>query len=166
MADTRVTLKTNRGDIVLKFFPDTAPEHVKNFLEHTRSGYYTGCTFHRVIPGFMIQGGDPNTKPGASGAPGTGGYSYRGEGTQLEAEFNERLHKRGILSMARAQDPNSAGSQFFIMHDDAPFLDGQYTVFGEVVSGLEAVDAIVSSDRDPGDKPLEDQRIEDVTVEE
>ncbi|MCB9515842.1 MAG: peptidylprolyl isomerase [Candidatus Krumholzibacteriia bacterium] len=167
MADkeTVVTLKTNRGDIALRFFPGTAPEHVKNFIWHAENTY-PGCTFHRVIPGFMIQGGDPNTKPGAKGIPGTGGHSYKGPGTQLKAEFNERPHVRGTLSMARSQDPNSAGSQFFIMHEAAPFLDGQYSVFGEAITGLDVVDAIVSADTDGNDRPREDQRIESVTVEE
>ncbi len=163
--ETIVTLKTVQGDIVLRFFPDTAPEHVKNFIWHAENTY-PGCTFHRVIPGFMIQGGDPNTKPGATGQPGMGGWSYKGKGEGLEAEFNDRKHVRGILSMARASDPNSAGSQFFIMHADAPFLDGQYSVFGEVVTGLNVVDKIVNSDRDGADMPLEDQRIEEVLVEE
>ena len=160
-----VILKTNQGDIVVRFFPEKAPEHVKNFIWHAENTY-EGCTFHRVIPGFMIQGGDPNTQPGAEGVPGTGGYSYMGEGTMLGAEFNDMKHERGILSMARAQDPNSAGSQFFIMHADAPFLDGQYSVFGEVVTGMDTVDRIVSADRDGADKPLEDQRILEVLVEQ
>ncbi len=163
--ETVVTLKTNRGDIVVRFFPDSAPEHVKNFVWHAENTY-PGCTFHRVIPGFMIQGGDPNTKPDGGGIPGTGGYSYKGEGTDLPAEFNDRPHKRGILSMARAQDPNSAGSQFFVMHAEAPFLDGQYSVFGEAISGLDTVDSIVSSDRDGNDMPHDDQRIETALVEE
>ncbi len=164
--ETIVTLKTVQGDIALRFYPDTAPEHVKNFIHHSESGYYAGCTFHRVIPGFMIQGGDPNTKPGGAGQPGMGGWSYKGKGEMLGAEFNDRKHTRGILSMARSSDPNSAGSQFFIMHADAPFLDNQYTVFGEVVTGLDAVDRIVNSDRDGNDMPKEDQRIEEVLVEQ
>ena len=167
MADkqTVVTLKTNRGDIVLRFFPDSAPEHVNNFVWHAEYTY-PGCTFHRVIPGFMIQGGDPNTQPDGRGAPGTGGHGYKGPDTNLPAEFNERAHKRGIVSMARSQDPDSAGSQFFICHDDASFLDGQYTVFGEAVGGLDVVDAIAAADRDGNDMPHDDQRIETVLVEE
>lgn len=164
--NTVVTMKTTQGTIRLRFFPETAPEHVRNFVEHARSGLYKDCTFHRVIPGFMIQGGDPNTKPDADGLPGTGGYSYKGPGTSLPAEFNERPHKRGILSMARSQDPDSAGSQFFIMHADSPFLDGQYSVFGECIEGLEVVDAIAAADRDAQDMPHEDQRIEEITVED
>ena len=163
--ETVVTLKTLRGDMVLRFFPDSAPEHVKNFVWHAENTY-PGCTFHRVIPNFMIQGGDPNTRPDGQGIPGTGGHSYKGPGTDLPAEFNERKHRRGILSMARSQDPDSAGSQFFVMHADAPFLDGQYSVFGEAISGLEALDAIIESDRDGNDKPHEDQRIESAVVEE
>jgi peptidyl-prolyl cis-trans isomerase B (cyclophilin B) len=163
--ETVVTLKTLRGDMVLRFFPDSAPEHVKNFVWHAENTY-PGCTFHRVIPGFMIQGGDPNTHEGATGMPGTGGYSYQGEGSNLPAEFNERPHKRGILSMARSQDPDSAGSQFFVMHADSPFLDGQYSVFGEAIAGLEALDAIVESDRDSNGRPHDDQRIESAIVEE
>ena len=167
MADkeTVVTLKTNRGDIALRFFPGTAPEHVKNFIWHAENTY-PGCTFHRVIPGFMIQGGDPNTKPGAKGIPGTGGHSYKGPGTQLKAEFNERPHVRGTLSMARSQDPNSAGSQFFIMHEAAPFLDGQYSVFGEVIDGIEVVDAIANVVRDDRDRPVENQTILAARVED
>ncbi len=168
MADkeTVVTLKTTQGDIVLRFFPEDAPEHVTNFVEHSKGGLYKGCTFHRVIPGFMIQGGDPNTKEGAGGMPGTGGYGYKGSGTCIDAEFNARRHERGILSMARSQDPNSAGSQFFICHAEASFLDGQYTVFGETIGGLDAVDKIAAAERDGNDMPHDDQRIEDVLVEE
>jgi peptidyl-prolyl cis-trans isomerase B (cyclophilin B) len=164
--ETVVTLKTVQGAIAIRFFPEDAPEHVKNFVEHSKSGLYKGCAFHRVIPGFMIQGGDPNTKEGASGAPGTGGYGYKGPGTNIPAEFNERQHKRGILSAARSQDPDSAGSQFFVVQSDSFFLDNNYTVFGEAISGLDIVDKIVNIDRDGSDKPLEDQRIQDVLVEE
>jgi len=168
MADSQtiVTLKTNRGDLVLRFFPETAPEHVKNFLSHSKSGLYAGCAFHRVIPGFMIQGGDPNSKAGAKGMPGTGGHSYKGPGTSLDAEFSDLPHKRGTLSMARSQDPNSAGSQFFICHDDARFLDGQYSVFGEAIAGLDVVDKIANAARDGNDQPKEPQVIESVLVEE
>ncbi len=154
-----VTLHTTQGDIVLRFFEDKAPEHVKNFLTHSKREYFNGSAFHRVIPGFMIQGGDPNTKPNATGRPGTGGYSYKGPGTMLEAEFNDTKHVRGILSMARGGDPNSAGSQFFIMHRNSPHLDGKYTAFGEVIDGIEVVDLIASAKRDKRDKPIEDQRI-------
>ncbi len=164
--ETVVTLKTVQGDIAIRFFPEDAPEHVKNFVAHSESGLYKGCTFHRVIPGFMVQGGDPNTKEDGGGVPGTGGYGYKGPGTNVPAEFNKRQHKRGILSMARSQDPDSAGSQFFICHGDSFFLDGQYTVFGEAISGLDVVDKIVDVPRDGSDMPDDDQRIEDVLVEE
>jgi len=161
-----VILKTVQGDITLHFFPGSAPEHVKNFLFHSREGNYTGTYFHRVIPGFMIQGGDFNTKDDDPGNDGMGGHSYKGPGTDLPAEFNERKHLRGILSMARSQDPNSAGSQFFIMHKDYPSLDGKYTVFGEVVRGLDVVDKIVGVDRDRRDRPLQNQTITEVLVED
>lgn len=163
--ETVVTLKTTQGDISLRFFPDTSPEHVKNFLEHSKSGLYTGTLFHRVIPTFMIQGGDPNSKDENPNNDGMGGYSYLGEGTMLNAEFNDIPHKRGILSMARSQDVNSAGSQFFIMHGDSPALDGKYTVFGEVVDGIEVVDLIVNTPRNNRDRPNVDQRINEVLVE-
>ncbi len=164
--ETVVTLRTTQGDIVLRFFPEIAPEHAANFIAHGRSGYYTGCTFHRVIPGFVIQGGDPNTKDDDPANDGHGGYGYKGEGTTLPAEFSDRPHVRGILSMARSSDPNSGGSQFFICHGDAPSLDGKYSVFGEVVGGIDAVDRIVNVERDESDRPFEDQIIEDVIVED
>jgi len=153
MAETRAVIETKFGNIVLKFFPEVAPNHVNNFIELARKGFYDGTTFHRVIPGFMIQGGDPNTKSTDRSRHGMGGPGYT-----LEAEFNDKPHKRGILSMARAAHPDSAGSQFFICVADSPFLDRQYTVFGEVVSGMEAVDKIVSQPRDNMDNP--DERIE------
>ena len=160
-----VILRTNQGDITLRFYPAAAPEHVKNFLAHSQSGLYKGCLFHRVIPGFMIQGGDPNTKDGDPANDGAGGYSYRGPGSRLTAEFNNRPHTRGTLAMARSDDPNSAGSQFFICQSDAPFLDGKYTVFGEVIGGLDAVDRIAAAPCGDGNRPLEDQRIEEVLIE-
>jgi len=164
--ETVVILKTNQGDISVRFFPETSPEHVKNFIEHSKSGLYTGTCFHRVIPGFMIQGGDPNSKDEDPNNDGMGGYSYLGPGTNVDAEFNDIPHKRGILSMARSQDPNSAGSQFFIMHQDYPSLDGQYTVFGEVVDGIEVVDAIVTTPRNNRDRPNTPQCINEILVEE
>lgn len=136
------------GDIQLKFFPDVAPNHAKNLVKLAGEGFYNGTTFHRVIPGFMIQGGDPNSKSPDRSTHGTGGPGYK-----VKAEFNQRPHKRGTLSMARSQDPNSAGSQFFICVADASFLNGQYTVFGEVVSGMETVDRIVNASRDGNDNP-------------
>jgi peptidyl-prolyl cis-trans isomerase B (cyclophilin B) len=138
------------GDIVLKFFPDVAPGHAKNFVKLSREGFYNGTTFHRVIPGFMIQGGDPNSKNPDRGSHGMGGPGYK-----VKAEFNSKPHKRGIVSMARANDPDSAGSQFFICVADANFLDWQYTVFGEVVSGMEVADKVVNMKRDGRDNPLE-----------
>jgi peptidyl-prolyl cis-trans isomerase B (cyclophilin B) len=138
------------GEIVLRFFQDVAPGHVNNFVKLSRDGFYNGTTFHRVIPGFMIQGGDPNSKNSDRSSHGMGGPGYK-----VKAEFNSRPHKRGIVSMARANDPDSAGSQFFICVADANFLDWQYTVFGEVVSGMEVADKIVGMKRDGRDNPLE-----------
>lgn len=149
-AASGAVIETNLGNIELRFFPDVAPKHVENFLTLAKSGFYDGTIFHRVIPGFMIQGGDPNTKGTDKSIYGQGGPDH-----SVKAEFSKRPHKRGILSMARSQSPNSAGSQFFIVVQDSNFLDGQYTVFGEVVSGLEIVDKIVSAKRDPRDNPLE-----------
>src|SRR5512134_1252693 len=148
------------GDIVLKFFHDVAPGHVKNFMKLAQEGFYNGTTFHRVIPGFMIQGGDPNSKNSDRASHGMGGPGYK-----VKAEFNSKPHKRGVLSMARSNDPDSAGSQFFICVADANFLDWQYTAFGEVVSGMEVADAVVNMKRDGRDNPLE--RVEmTVTVSE
>lgn len=137
MKKTRAVIHTRLGDITLRFFPEVAPNHVHNFIQLAQKGFYDKTTFHRVIPGFMIQGGDPNTKDDNRANDGQGGPGYT-----LKAEFNKRPHQRGTLSMARAADPDSAGSQFFICVADAPHLDGQYTVFGEVVEGMDVVDAI------------------------
>lgn len=150
MAETKATIETKFGAIELKFFPDVAPNHVNNFIDLARKGFYDGTTFHRVIPGFMIQGGDPNSKNPDKSSHGMGGPGY-----QLKAEFSSRHHKRGTLSMARAANPDSAGSQFFICVADAPFLDKQYTVFGEVTSGMDVVDKIVGQPRDSRDNPNE-----------
>jgi len=150
MAETKAVIETKMGKIELKFFPEVAPNHVKNFIDLAQKGFYDGTTFHRVIPGFMIQGGDPNTKN-----PDRSRHGMGGPGHTVKAEFNEKLHKRGILSMARAQDPDSAGSQFFICVADAPFLNKKYSVFGEVTSGLEVVDKIVNAQRDKMDNPLD-----------
>ncbi len=151
-AAPRAVIQTRLGEIEIEFFPDKAPGHVKNFLDLARKGFYDGTTFHRVIPGFMIQGGDPNTKD--KSAPrarhGTGGPGYT-----IKAEFNDTPHQRGVLSMARAQDPDSAGSQFFICVADATFLDRQYSAFGRVVRGMEVADKIVSAPRDRNDNPNE-----------
>ena len=161
-AAPRAILETKFGEIEIEFLNDKAPGHVKNFIDLAKKGFYDGTTFHRVIPGFMIQGGDPNTKDpqGSRGRHGTGGPGY-----QIKAEFNDVSHKRGIVSMARSSDPNSAGSQFFIVVKDYPSLDRQYTAFGKVVKGIETADAIVNSPRDASDNPNE--RVEmKVTVTE
>jgi len=148
MAETTAVIETKFGNITLKLFPDVAPGHVKNFIDLAKKGFYDGTTFHRIIPGFMIQGGDPNSKNADKRSHGTGGPGYT-----IKAEFNERPHKRGTMSMARSMSPDSAGSQFFICVKDSPFLDRQYTVFGEVVSGMEVADKIVSQPRDSNDNP-------------
>ncbi len=148
--DQIAVIETNYGRIVLKFFPDVAPGHVKNFIDLSNSGYYNGVKFHRVIPGFMIQGGDPNTKDKPRSMHGTGGPGY-----QIPAEFNDIPHTPGILSAARTQDPNSAGSQFFLMHKKSPHLDRQYTVYGQVIEGMDVVEKIVQLEKDHGDNPLD-----------
>jgi len=148
MSETTAMIETNLGTIELKFFPDVAPNHVKNFVDLAKKGFYDGTTFHRVIPGFMIQGGDPNSKNPDKSRHGMGGPGYT-----VKAEFNDKPHKRGTLSMARAQDPDSAGSQFFICVADAAFLNKQYTVFGEVISGMNVADKIVNQPRDKRDNP-------------
>ena len=143
-------IDTKFGKIQIKFFPEDAPNHVQNFKNLAKQGFYNNTTFHRVIPGFMIQGGDPNTKDDDRSNDGIGGPGYN-----INAEFNSRSHQRGIVSMARSNDPNSAGSQFFICVASATFLDRQYTVFGEVIDGMSAVDKIVSVSKDTQDNPLE-----------
>src|SRR4030067_1462457 len=148
MDETRAVIETKLGNIELKFFPDVAPNHVNNFIELAKKGFYDGTTFHRVIPGFMIQGGDPNSKDSDKSKHGMGGPGYT-----IKAEFNEKPHKKGTLSMARAAHPDSAGSQFFICVADAPFLDRQYTVFGEVVSGMDVAEHIVNQPKDKRDNP-------------
>ncbi|KKL28399.1 hypothetical protein LCGC14_2375540, partial [marine sediment metagenome] len=153
LAETKAVIQTKFGDIVLRFFPDVAPVHVKNFVTLAKSGFYDGTTFHRVIPGFMVQGGDPNTKSDDRSTHGMGG-----PGHSVNAEFNERKHDRGIVSMARSGHPDSAGSQFFIVVKNSPFLDGQYTAFGQVTSGMEVADKIVDLPRDARDNP--DERVE------
>ena len=145
----KATIKTKFGDMDIIFFPEKAPKHVENFIALAKSGFYNGTIFHRVIPGFMIQGGDPNTKD--LNKPET--YGQGGPSQRLKAEFNDIPHRRGILSMARTNDPNSAGSQFFIVVKDSNFLDGQYTVFGEVVKGMEVADKIVSLPKNSRDLP-------------
>jgi cyclophilin family peptidyl-prolyl cis-trans isomerase len=155
-------IRTKFGDISIEFFPDAAPKTVENFTKLAKSGFYDGLTFHRIVPGFVIQGGDPNTKNSANRSRwGTGG-----PGWTVKAEFNKNKHSRGALSMARSQDPNSAGSQFFVVLKDANFLDGQYTVFGRVTSGMDAVDKIAALKTDPADAPVdvEQARMVKVTI--
>ena len=144
-------IQTRLGDIELEFFPDVAPKTVENFIKLAKSGFYDGLVFHRIVPGFVIQGGDPNTKNIANRSTwGTGG-----PGWTVKAEFNRNKHSKGALSMARSQDPNSAGSQFFIVLKDSNFLDGQYTVFGRVTSGIDAVEKIAALKCDPADAPVD-----------
>ena len=147
-----VIISTNRGDMEAEFWPDVAPNHVRNFLDLCYTGFYDGKIFHRVIPGFMIQGGDP-TGTGTGSGP-----------RMLKAEFNNKKHVPGVLSMARSQDPNSASCQFFIMHKTSTSLDGQYSGFGQLVSGLEVVDKIVNVKRNSQDKPFDPQTIKKCTV--
>ncbi|MFO0705722.1 MAG: peptidylprolyl isomerase [Nitrospira sp.] len=157
----RAIIKTKFGEIEVKFYPDVAPKHVENFLKLAKDGFYNGTIFHRVIPGFMIQGGDPNTKDSLKRET----YGQGGPGYTVKAEFSDIPHKRGILSMARASDPDTAGSQFFIVVEDSRFLDRKYTVFGEVTRGIGVADKIVNAPRDDRDNPKE--RIEmTVTVVE
>ena len=148
------TMETTLGTIVLELYPSIAPQHVNSFVFLAREGFYDGVIFHRVIPGFMIQGGDPT-------GTGTGGPGYH-----LKAEFNDTKHERGILSMARAQDPDSAGSQFFIMHGNAPHLDGKYTAFGKVTEGMDVVDKIADTPTGAADRPEKPIVIKSVTIEE
>jgi len=143
-------IETKFGKIEVQFFKDKAPGHVKNFKDLAKKGFYDGTIFHRVIPGFMIQGGDPNTKSDDRSNHGMGGPGY-----SIKAEFNDTPHKRGILSMARSSDPNSAGSQFYIVVKDSAFLDGQYTAFGKVLSGMTVADQIINAPRDRKDNPNE-----------
>jgi len=143
-------IETKFGKIEVQFFKDRAPGHVKNFKDLAKKGFYDGTIFHRVIPGFMIQGGDPNTKNDDRSNHGMGGPGY-----SIKAEFNDTPHKRGILSMARSQDPNSAGSQFYIVVKDSAFLDRKYTAFGKVLSGMTVADQIVNAPKDRRDNPNE-----------
>ncbi len=151
-------LHTTAGQINLRFFPGDAPNHVRNFIDLSERGFYNGTKFHRVIPGFMIQGGDPNTIKGDPSTWGTGGAEHN-----VKAEFNNREHKRGILSMARTGDPDGASSQFFICVDEASQLNNQYTVFGEVTQGMDVVDRIVNAPT-RGETPIEPVAITKVVV--
>jgi len=152
-------INTNLGNIQFELLSDIAPETVRNFIKLAKSGFYDGTLFHRVIPKFMIQGGDPNTKESDKSTWGTGGPGYN-----IKAEFNSRSHLRGIVSMARSSDPDSAGSQFFIVTSDSTFLDREYTVFGQVVDGMEVVDKIVDLPRDGNDCPLQEAKMIQVTI--
>ena len=155
------TVETNFGNIMFDLLPELSPETVRNFMKLAKSNFYDGTLFHRVIPGFMIQGGDPNTKTPDKSKWGMGGPGYT-----IKAEFNSRSHLRGIVSMARAMDPNSAGSQFFIVTTDSTFLDRQYTVFGQVTQGMDVADKIVNLQRDKNDCPLQEAKILHVSVTE
>jgi peptidyl-prolyl cis-trans isomerase B (cyclophilin B) len=147
------------GNIVIGFFPDLAPNHVANFKKLADKGFYNGVTFHRVIPGFMIQGGDPNTKDDDRGNDGYGNPGYT-----IKAEFSKKSHTRGIVSMARGKEPNSAGSQFFIVVKDSPYLDGQYSVFGEVLEGMDVADKIAAVPTDNKKNPLKKVIMKDVSI--
>ena len=160
MKNPIVTIKMKNGGVIkAELYPEIAPNTVNNFIALIDKGFYDGVIFHRVIPGFMIQGGDPDGN--GMGGPG---YSIKGEFSRNGFK-NELKHKRGVLSMARTMDPNSAGSQFFIMVQDSPHLDDQYASFGKVIEGMETADEIVNAKRDWDDKPYEDQVMEKVTVE-
>ena len=163
-SNVRAVIKTKLGDIEIKFLPDVAPKHVENFIKLVKSGFYNGTIFHRVIPGFMIQGGDPNTKDSLK----KDAYGQGGPGHNVKAEFSDLPHKRGVVSMARAQDPDSAGSQFFIVVEESRFLDRKYTIFGEVVKGIGVADKLVAlprvmcqtgvpspADKGPCDNPID-----------
>ena len=155
-----VTFEMKDGDVFyVELYPDVAPNTVNNFISLVKKGFYNGLCFHRVIEGFMIQGGDP--KGNGTGGPG---YTIRGEFSKNGFK-NDLKHKRGVISMARSMMPNSAGSQFFIMHADAPHLDGQYAAFGQVIDGMDVIDKIAEVNVDYNDKPLRDQIIKTVTVD-
>lgn len=160
MSNPIVTIEMENGGVIrAELYPEVAPNTVRNFVSLVQKGFYNGTIFHRVIPGFMIQGGDP--KGNGTGGPG---YTIKGEFAANGVE-NPIKHVRGVISMARAQDPDSAGSQFFIMHEDAPHLDGQYAAFGHVVEGMEVVDEIASVRRDMNDRPVKPVRMAKVTIE-
>ena len=153
-------IKTSEGTMIVEFYPDLAPNHVANFKKLAKSGFYDGQCFHRVIPGFMIQGGDPNTKDDAK----KDSWGQGGPGYTIKAEFNSRHHARGILSMARTPDPDSAGSQFFICHADAGSLDNQYTVFGNLLKGFDVLDKIATTPTEGPDRPVKRMNIESIHI--
>jgi peptidyl-prolyl cis-trans isomerase B (cyclophilin B) len=157
-------IKTGYGEMTIAFWPDVAPKTVENFKKLARAGFYDGTAFHRIIKGFMIQGGCPNTKEGATGMPGTGDPGYK-----LKAEFNGKSHQRGVISMARSAHPDSAGSQFFICHGNAAFLDRQYTAFGQLIAGddvLEKLATVPTKSGGGGEKstPIERLAVESIRI--
>jgi peptidyl-prolyl cis-trans isomerase B (cyclophilin B) len=153
-------IKTSYGEMTIAFWPDVAPKTVENFKKLAREGFYDGTAFHRIIKGFMIQGGCPNTKAGASGMPGTGDPGYK-----IKAEFNDKSHVRGVISMARAAHPDSAGCQFFICHGDAKFLDRQYTAFGQLIKGDDVLERIANVPTKSGGGGEKSTPIDRVAVE-
>jgi len=161
MSNPIITVEMENGKTFkAELYPEKAPNTVNNFLSLVNKGFYNGIIFHRVIAGFMIQGGDPDGR--GTGGPG---YHIKGEFSNNGFPKNDIAHERGVLSMARAQHPDSAGSQFFVMHDDADYLDGQYAAFGKVIEGMETVDEIANTKTDWYDKPYEEQKIKQITAE-
>jgi peptidyl-prolyl cis-trans isomerase B (cyclophilin B) len=158
-ANEVAVISTSYGDLTLAFWPDVAPKHVENFKKLAREGFYDGTAFHRIIKGFMIQGGCPNTKKGARGIPGTGDPGYK-----VKAEFNTKPHVRGVVSAARSSDPNSAGCQFFICHGDARFLDRQYTAFGALTAGDDVLERIATVPTGGPEKSTPVERVEVTSV--
>ncbi|MBL9202512.1 MAG: peptidylprolyl isomerase [Opitutaceae bacterium] len=163
-ATEHAVIKTSYGEMTLAFWPEVAPKTVENFKKLAREGFYNGTAFHRIIKGFMIQGGCPNTKEGARGIPGTGDPGYK-----VKAEFNAKPHVKGVISMARSSHPDSAGCQFFIVHGDARFLDNQYTAFGALVKGedvLEKLASVPTKSGGGGEKstPVERVAVESITI--
>jgi peptidyl-prolyl cis-trans isomerase B (cyclophilin B) len=153
-------IKTSEGEMVAEFWPDVAPKTVENFKKLAKSGFYDGTAFHRVIKGFMIQGGDPLTKDESKQARwGTGDPGYK-----IDAEFNKKSHTKGVLSMARSQNPNSAGSQFFVCHGNPTFLDGQYTAFGKLIKGEDVLEKIATTKTQPGDRPEKRMNVESIKI--
>ena len=153
-------IKTSEGEMVLEFYPEVAPGHVENFKKLANKGFYDGTCFHRVIKGFMIQGGDPNTKDESKKDQ----WGQGGPGYTIKAEFNKKPHVRGTLSMARTPDPNSAGSQFFICHGAPSFLDGQYTVFGQLIKGDAVLEKIATTETEGPDRPVKRVSIESIKI--
>jgi peptidyl-prolyl cis-trans isomerase B (cyclophilin B) len=153
-------IRTSEGEMVAEFWTDVAPKTVENFKKLAKSGFYDGTAFHRIIKGFMVQGGDPLTKDDSKQARwGTGDPGYK-----IDAEFNKKSHERGVLSMARSQDPNSAGSQFFICHGAPKFLDGQYTAFGKLIKGDDVLEKIATTKTLPGDRPEKRMNVESIKI--